>query len=331
MIVANRGSKRRREAAARAVREQMWRARTRLDLRDHPEFHAYQARLQALGEAARRGLTATVLLNYRVRAGEELGQSRPAQLTFITEYHPSNLRYDIPAPKLLLLQVGDLEVVLTPGAIIFSPSPLQPASVVLWENITARYETVLIKMRPQAVPPGATVRGESYQYTHTDGRPDRRYSHNSRMYVVEYTDVLLSSAGRDVLRVRFVNRTGAELFATTFTGVSRQSRQEQQGSWSHSHGSDWNRHQGRAQQGRAQQERERPPRQPRSEARKPSAYEVLGVAPGSDAATIRAAYLELVKQYHPDKVAHLAPEFKAVAEERTKELNAAYSELTGKS
>jgi DnaJ like chaperone protein len=30
-------------------------------------------------------------------------------------------------------------------------------------------------------------------------------------------------------------------------------------------------------------------------------------------------------QYHPDKVAHLGEEFKAVAEEKMKEINAAYS------
>lgn len=314
MIVANRGGKKRREAAGRAMREQMWQSRTRLNLRDHPDFASYQARLQALGEAARRGLSATVLVNYRVRGGEEMGQSRPANLTFITEYHPSNLRYDVAPPKLLLLQVGELEVVLTPGAIIYSSSALQPATVVLWDTISARYETVVIKMRPPAVPPGATVRGESFQYVHADGSPDRRYSHNARVFLVEYTDVILSSAGKDVLRVRLLDQASAELFATTFTGAPHQQQREE-----------------RARQERARQERDHARRQPRPEPRARSAYEVLGVPPGSDTATVRAAYIKLVKQYHPDKVAHLAPEFRALAEERTKEINAAYGKLSGRS
>jgi preprotein translocase subunit Sec63 len=33
--------------------------------------------------------------------------------------------------------------------------------------------------------------------------------------------------------------------------------------------------------------------------------------------------------YHPDKVASLAPEFQALAEQRMKEINAAFRELTG--
>ncbi len=325
MLVANKGGKKRREAAGSAMREQMWRARTRLNLRDHPDFASYQARLQTLGDAARRGLSATVLLNYGVRAGQETGQSLPAKLTFITEYHPSNLRYDVAPPKLLLLQVGELEVVLTPGAVIFSPSALQPATVVLWDNISARYETVVIKMRPQAVPAGATVRGDSFQHERPDGSPDRRYSHNPRVYLVEYTDVILASVGSEVLRVRLLDRAAAELFATTFTGASRQQRQEERGPRQERYRQDEYRR-----EDRAQQERERAPRQPRAETRQLSAYEVLGVAPGSDAATVRAAYIKLVKQYHPDKVAHLAPEFRTVAEERTKEINAAYSKLSGR-
>jgi hypothetical protein len=42
---------------------------------------------------------------------------------------------------------------------------------------------------------------------------------------------------------------------------------------------------------------------------------------------IRLKYLELVSQYHPDKVQHLGPELRELAETRTKELNAAYDWL----
>jgi len=56
-------------------------------------------------------------------------------------------------------------------------------------------------------------------------------------------------------------------------------------------------------------------------------YTVLGVAPGADAATIRAAYLTLVKTYHPDR--HIAagtpPEFIRVAEARMAAINTAYA------
>ncbi|MBI5507357.1 MAG: DnaJ domain-containing protein [Deltaproteobacteria bacterium] len=59
-----------------------------------------------------------------------------------------------------------------------------------------------------------------------------------------------------------------------------------------------------------------------------SPYEVLGVARTASTEEIRAAYQRLVRQYHPDKVAGMGPEIIAVAEARTKEINAAYDALT---
>lgn len=51
---------------------------------------------------------------------------------------------------------------------------------------------------------------------------------------------------------------------------------------------------------------------------------VLGVEENADFAVIKKAYRQLSMQYHPDKVAHLGAEFKRVAEEKMKEINAAY-------
>ncbi len=53
-------------------------------------------------------------------------------------------------------------------------------------------------------------------------------------------------------------------------------------------------------------------------------YAVLGLKAGADFVVIKKAYRKLSMQYHPDKVAHLGDEFKAVAEEKMKEINAAY-------
>ena len=55
-------------------------------------------------------------------------------------------------------------------------------------------------------------------------------------------------------------------------------------------------------------------------------YEVLGVPQGADEETIKKAYKELVKKYHPDKYANnpLAD----LAEEKLKEINEAYNMLT---
>lgn len=53
-------------------------------------------------------------------------------------------------------------------------------------------------------------------------------------------------------------------------------------------------------------------------------YAVLGLSKGATMDDIKKAYRKLSMQYHPDKVGHLGEEFQKVAEEKMKEINAAY-------
>jgi hypothetical protein len=53
-------------------------------------------------------------------------------------------------------------------------------------------------------------------------------------------------------------------------------------------------------------------------------YEVLEIKPDSSYEEIKAAYRKLMKEYHPDKVATLGKELKALAESKTKEISEAY-------
>jgi hypothetical protein len=57
-------------------------------------------------------------------------------------------------------------------------------------------------------------------------------------------------------------------------------------------------------------------------------HDILGVARGASPERIRSAYQRLVKEYHPDRAATLAPEIRALAEKRTREINRAYDILT---
>lgn len=58
-----------------------------------------------------------------------------------------------------------------------------------------------------------------------------------------------------------------------------------------------------------------------------SPFEILKIPPDADQKAIRAAYRRLANQYHPDKVAHLGDEFQKLAEQRFKEIQAAYDKL----
>ena len=57
------------------------------------------------------------------------------------------------------------------------------------------------------------------------------------------------------------------------------------------------------------------------------AMEVLGLGAGASPQEINAAYKRMARTYHPDKVAGEAQEVREYAEEKMKEINAAYSEL----
>ena len=55
------------------------------------------------------------------------------------------------------------------------------------------------------------------------------------------------------------------------------------------------------------------------------AFAVFNLSPGCDAESLRESYHRLILQNHPDKVAALGPQLRAVAERETKNINVAYS------
>jgi DnaJ-domain-containing protein 1 len=54
-------------------------------------------------------------------------------------------------------------------------------------------------------------------------------------------------------------------------------------------------------------------------------WEVLQIDPSSSWEAIRAAYKRRISTYHPDRFDHLGDDFRALAQERAKRINAAYS------
>ncbi|WP_419145146.1 J domain-containing protein [Myxococcus stipitatus] len=72
-----------------------------------------------------------------------------------------------------------------------------------------------------------------------------------------------------------------------------------------------------------------PPRGSRGVARPPEkdAWTLLGIARGTPLDEARKAFRALISGYHPDKVAHLAPEFRELAERRTREILEAWEQV----
>lgn len=56
-------------------------------------------------------------------------------------------------------------------------------------------------------------------------------------------------------------------------------------------------------------------------------YQVLEIGRGASQEDIKSAFRRLAGKYHPDKVEYLGEEFKALAENRFKEIQRAYEEL----
>jgi DnaJ-class molecular chaperone len=57
------------------------------------------------------------------------------------------------------------------------------------------------------------------------------------------------------------------------------------------------------------------------------AYMKLGLPPGCTADEVKKAYRRLMKSFHPDKAANLGEPERIQFEERSKELNRAYSDI----
>lgn len=61
--------------------------------------------------------------------------------------------------------------------------------------------------------------------------------------------------------------------------------------------------------------------------RRTAPYRVLGVEDSASETEVEQAYRRLIAQYHPDRLSGAAPELRAQAEKKAREINAAYDQI----
>jgi hypothetical protein len=159
------------------------------------------------------------------------------------------------------------------------------------------------------VPQDAQVVDSTWQYVNKNGGPDRRFSNNRQIPVAQYGLLEIRSHTGLNIHLHVSNLEAARYFAGSFNHAQNASR-----GW----------HVGGGQQRRSNAGG---PGSAPTSPRLRSGYEVLGVSVGASQAEVVAAYRQMAMMYHPDRLSGLAPEFVELAEERMKEINAAYEEL----
>lgn len=156
----------------------------------------------------------------------------------------------------------------------------------------------------QGVPTDTRILEYTWQYVNKKGGPDRRFSNNKQIPIVEYGFVHLSTASGLNVHLHVSNINAASGFSQLISGHSPRSQQ-------------FNESQNRTNRSNAVT----------IDPKIRDACETLGISIDSTTEQIVAAYRQMAKMYHPDRLQHLAPEFIEMAELRMKEINIAYDYL----
>lgn len=169
------------------------------------------------------------------------------------------------------------------------------------------------------LPGDAQQIGQTWRYVNKDGSPDRRFSHNRLVPIARY-GVFKITLRSDLSFTLHVSLAQAARSAVAKFQQDNTTSKQNTGSHKHSQ------HRRTSSSSHQRQQAPPPPRPPKSEPVS-DCYTILDLSRSCTQEEASAAYRKLAKQYHPDMVSHLAPEFQRMAEEKMKELNKAYTEL----
>lgn len=248
--------------------------------------------------------------------------SRDKQVKIIEAYLPdTNFR-------IFGFNIGTIDFMFYPDGIhAFQNKGL--ISNMLYPELTINISNV--RVENSNVPRDGEVVGRTWLHSKKDGGPDLRYSYNPSISIIAYALISFGTPKDSTYQIAVSNNVNAQKFYNEFIayrnsylGRQQQKEYSHQNSYSSNYQQD-NRRSSDSHKSGDSKSRSHP--ESSGILTLESARTILGVKMGASQDEIRKAYLELVKKYHPDKVSHLAEEFRVIAENRMKEINAAYTLL----
>lgn len=201
------------------------------------------------------------------------------------------------------------------------------------------YRTLQVTAQPTSfiesgsVPRDAEVVRHTWQYVNKKGGPDKRFKNNRQLPVMRYGEVQLSSPSGLNLVLQVSNAGAADAFARGVTHLQGQRAFDyvQEGVRppdAATGAAPKSPAAGRPRTGRPGAAPVPGRDAPADDEARRAALDLLQLPPGAGAEEIKEAYRRMAQAYHPDKVGHLAPEFREIAEKRLQKIDAAYAHLT---
>jgi hypothetical protein len=206
------------------------------------------------------------------------------------------------------IDTGVLKVFFFPEAVLLYQGEQYRA--ISYESLKGSLSSTRF-IEEEEVAEDAEVVGYSWRHTTGDGKPDRRYKPNPRLPLVLYGLLRLTGPSGLGISLQVSDRAAALRFAQAFGATEEHQRAREEPPREETSGSE---------------EQQKAPLSAEP-ARNGAPYEALGVRVGAPLSEVTSAYRNLARIYHPDKVAKLGPEVREFADNKMKEINAAYAEL----
>ena len=226
--------------------------------------------------------------------------------------------------------IGDVDLIFYPDGLHALQNPGRSLSAIETYS-TLSFHISRIQVEDSQVPEDAEVIKRTWLHCSYDGSPDPRYSDNPSIAILAYALFIFAAMGARKFQVAISNNRSAQRFYDALTAYLGFNPAEKGGNEPHAQNayssSSYERQYESGDSRRTDGSQSKSRSGHAGPVTREASYKILGIRNGAAPDEMRRAYLEMVQKYHPDKVFNLAEEYKVIAEEKMKEINAAYDLL----